>query len=106
LQAATKLIGLGVKLRVANMPSLTPETPDGFFMFLLRMGLAQREVDVLRQRTGDSMEAKMRAGGWPRKAPEGYVNKERLTIKGKYEERWVEQDPDQIQMIRDAWIRC
>lgn len=53
MQAATKLISLGVKLRVANMPSLMPETPDGFFMFLLQMGLAQREVDVLRERTRD-----------------------------------------------------
>jgi site-specific DNA recombinase len=61
LQAATKLIGLGVRLRVANMPSLTPESPDGFFMFLLQMGLAQREVDVLRQRVLDGMEAKLRA---------------------------------------------
>ena len=71
-------------------------------MFLLQMGLAQREVDVLRQRTGDGMEAKLRAGGWANKAPEGYVNKEKLIKKGKYE-RWVEQDPNQIQMIRDAW---
>jgi DNA invertase Pin-like site-specific DNA recombinase len=35
LQAATKLISLGVKIRVANMPSLRPEEPDGFFMFLI-----------------------------------------------------------------------
>ena len=63
LQAATRLIGWGIKIRVAHMPSLMPETPDGFFMFLLQMGLAQREVDVLRQRTADGMEAKLRAGG-------------------------------------------
>ena len=30
LEGATKLMQLGVKIRVANMPSLTPETPDGF----------------------------------------------------------------------------
>ena len=36
-------------------------TPDGFFMFLLQMGLAQREVDVLRQRTSGGMETKLRA---------------------------------------------
>jgi site-specific DNA recombinase len=77
LQAATSLISLGIKIRVANMPSLTPEEPDGFFMFLIQMGLAQREVDVLAQRTADGMEAKLRNGGWPQKAPEGYVNKER-----------------------------
>jgi site-specific DNA recombinase len=102
LQAATKLISLGIKLRVANMPTLTPETPDGFFMFLLQMGLAQREVDVLRIRTADGMEAKLRAGGWTYKAPLGYVNKEKHVGSNKYE-RWVEQDPESITMIREAW---
>jgi hypothetical protein len=96
------LIGLGVKLRVANMPSLTPETPDGFFMFLIQMGLDQREVDVLRQRTSDGMEAKLRAGGWPNKAPEGYLNKERPLKSNKYE-RWVELDPKQGPVLREAW---
>ena len=69
LQAATKLISLGINLHMANMPSLTPESPDGFFMFLLQMGLAQREVDVLRQRI-DCLEAALlrsvRQRGWRR----------------------------------------
>jgi len=102
LQAATKLISLGVKIRIANMPGLQPENPDGFFLFLLQMGLAQREVDVLAQRTSGGMEAKMRAGGWPHKAPEGYVNKERQIGSNKYE-RWVEADPEQIKVLKDAW---
>lgn len=102
LQSATRLISLGIKIRVAHMPSLMPETPDGFFMFLLQMGMAQREVDVLRQRTSDGMEAKIRAGGWSHKAPEGYCNKERLVSSNKYE-RWVEQDPGSIQMVKDAY---
>lgn len=102
LQAATKLIGWGIKIRVSHMPSLMPETPDGFFMFLLQMGMAQREVDVLRQRTSDGMEAKLRAGGWPLKAPEGYINKERLISSNKYD-RWVEQNPSTIHMIREAY---
>jgi hypothetical protein len=38
LQAATRLIRWGIKIRVAHMPSLMPETPDGFFMFLLQRG--------------------------------------------------------------------
>jgi DNA invertase Pin-like site-specific DNA recombinase len=105
LQAATKLISLGVKIRVSNMPSLTPEEPDGFFMFLLQMGLAQREVDVLKLRTAGGMEAKMRAGGWPMKAPEGYLNKERLIRSGKYD-RWVELDPTKGQALREAWDCC
>ncbi|MBN1536911.1 MAG: recombinase family protein [Anaerolineales bacterium] len=102
LQSATRLIGLGIKIRVAHMPSLRPEEPDGFFMFLIQMGLAQREVDVLKQRTADGMAAKMRAGGWPQRAPDGYVNKERLVSSNKYE-RWIEIDPEYSQVIRYAW---
>lgn len=102
LQAATKLIGLGIKIRIANMPGLQPENPDGYFLFLLQMGLAQREVDVLAQRTADGMEAKLRKGGWAHKAPEGYLNKERHLGSKKYE-RWVEQDPEGIQCIELAW---
>ena len=102
LQAATKLIGIGIKIRVAHMPSLRPEEPDGFFMFLIQMGLAQREVDVLKQRTCGGMEAKMRAGGWPQKSPDGYVNKERMVSSNKYD-RWVELDPANSPVIREAW---
>jgi DNA invertase Pin-like site-specific DNA recombinase len=102
LQAATKLISLGIKIRVAHMPSLQPEEPDGFFMFLLQMGMAQREVDVLRQRTADGMEAKLRAGGWAQKAPDGYANKERLVSSNKYD-RWVDLHPDNGLVIRQAW---
>ena len=94
LQAATKLISLGIKIRVANMPTLTPGIP-GWLLHVphLRWGLAQREVDVLRLANGQhGMEAKLRAGGWPHKAPEGYLNKEKLISSGKYD-RWVEKDP-------------
>jgi DNA invertase Pin-like site-specific DNA recombinase len=102
LQAATKLISLGIKIRVANMPSLRAEEPDGFFMFLIQMGMAQREVDVLAQRTADGMEAKLRNGGWPNRAPEGYVNKERPLGSNKYE-RWVEADPKYFKPLKEAW---
>ena len=102
LEAATKLMSLGVKLRVVNMPSLTPETPDGYFMFIISMGLAQHEVDVLRQRTRDGMEQKLRAGGWPQRAPDGYINKERLISSNKYD-RWVEIDQENAQVLREAW---
>ncbi len=102
LEAATRLINLGVKIRVAHMPSLEPENPDGFFMFVLQMGLAQREVDVLRLRVADGVEAKIRAGGWAAKAPEGYLNKEEMIKSGKYN-RWVEPDPEQCQSLREAW---
>jgi hypothetical protein len=77
-----------------------PETPDGFFMFLIQMGMAQWEVDVLRQRTYDGTEVKARSGMWPNKAPEGYLNKERLIKSGKYE-RWVE--PERIDGKPCTW---
>jgi DNA invertase Pin-like site-specific DNA recombinase len=102
LQAATKLIGLGIKIRVAHMPSLRPEEPDGFFMFLIQMGMAQREVDVMRQRARDGIEVVLRSGGWPNVAPAGYLNKERQIKSGKYE-RWVEKDPEYSQVLREAW---
>lgn len=38
LQSVTKLISFGLRLRVANLPSLVLETPDGFFMILLQIG--------------------------------------------------------------------
>jgi DNA invertase Pin-like site-specific DNA recombinase len=102
LQAATQLISLGVKIRIASMPSLRPEEPDGFFMFLIQMGMAQREVDVMAQRVADGIEAKLRSGGWANKAPEGYVNKERQVSSGKYE-RWIEADPQYFKPLQEAW---
>ena len=102
LQAATKLIGLGIKIRIAHMPSLMPESPDGFFMFLIQMGMAQREVDVFKQRAHDGTEVVLRSGGWPNVAPAGYCNKEQQIKSGKYE-RWVEKDPDYNYVLRQAW---
>ncbi|MBI9047012.1 MAG: recombinase family protein [Anaerolineaceae bacterium] len=102
LSAATPLISQGIKIRISNMPGLQPETPDGFFLFMFQMGLAQRKVDVLAQRTAGGMEAKIWAGGWPHKAPEGYINKERQVSSNKHE-RWVEADPIFFQAIKDAW---
>lgn len=59
LQAVSQLMRLEVKVWIANMTGLQPENPEGYFLFLLQMGLAQREVDVLAQRTTRGMEAKM-----------------------------------------------
>ena len=102
LITSEKLIEIGIKIRMASMPGLMPETPDGDFLFYLQVGLAQREIQILKQRTSDGMEAKLRKGGWAHKAPDGYINKEQLISSGKYE-RWVEQDPGSISGIRTAW---
>jgi hypothetical protein len=71
-------------------------------MFLIQMGFAQREVTVLSERARGGTEAKLRAGGWANRAPEGYVNKERHLKSDKYE-RWVELDPKYGSVIRKAW---
>jgi len=55
LYATNKLVDLGIKIRMAEMPGLMPETPDGDFLFYLQLGLAQREVDVLAQRTAENI---------------------------------------------------
>lgn len=44
----------------------------------------------------------MRARGWPNKASEGSINKERQISSNKYE-RWVEADPDHFNTIKEAW---
>jgi hypothetical protein len=61
-----------------------------------------REVDVLRERTRDGMDAKLRAGVWPQKAPIGYINMERQVRSNKYE-RWVEPDPEFQKSMKEAW---
>ena len=48
------------------------------------------------------MEQKFRNGGWPQRASDGYVNKERLISSNKYD-RWVEIDPDNAQVLKEAW---
>ena len=105
LQAATRLIGFGIKIRVAHMPSLRPEEPDGFFMFLIQMGLAQREVDVLTSAHSRWHGSQASSGGWAQKAPEGYVNKERLVRSNKYD-RWVELDPIYSHVMREHGTYC
>lgn len=60
------------------------------------------EVDVLRERTRDGMDAKLRTGVWPQKAPIGYINKERQVSSNKYE-RWVEPDPEFQKSMKEAW---
>lgn len=62
LQAASGLIDLGIKDRIVNVPLSSSEEPDGFCMFLIKMGIAQPEVDILRQRTREGLGAKLLAG--------------------------------------------
>lgn len=57
---------------------------------------------MLGEGTRDGMEANMRAGGWPRRAPDEYTNKELQVSSNKYE-RWVEIDNDFSPVIRQAW---
>lgn len=63
------------------------------------------------RRTCGGMTLKLLTGGWPWRAPDGYLNKEiRLTELGSEEQlrhakykRWIEIDPDQAKVWRLAW---
>ena len=64
LQAATGLIGFGIKARVVNMPTLTPEEPDGFCKFLITMGMAQRKVEFFASGPGTAQKTSCGLACW------------------------------------------
>jgi DNA invertase Pin-like site-specific DNA recombinase len=92
----------GIKVRTASSPNLDPETDDGFFMFFIQSGIVQQDVDVLRSRTVAGMHEKLLAGGWIFKAPDGYLNRECVVSRNKFE-RGIVSDPDRMLVIRTAW---
>lgn len=102
LPVVKQLIDLGIKIRVASSPSLKPETPEGYLIFLMQMALAPLEADLRRIRTKNGMQAKLLSGGWTHKAPEGYVNTEQAMSSNKHE-RLIEQHPEYIKPIKIAW---
>jgi hypothetical protein len=64
LQAASGLIDFGIKDRIVNVPSSTSEEPDGFCMFLINMGIAQPEVDILVSAPGTAQKTSCRLACW------------------------------------------
>jgi hypothetical protein len=108
LTAIDELHALGIAVRFADYPDLDPMDPDDRILVSLSFTLARRESIKLGQHVMGGLHAKLRAGGCPGIAPDGYVNCEQRTEHdmklqhGKYT-RWVEQDPERSQIWRLAW---
>ena len=102
---------LGIKVRFALQPELDPANEDDRFYLNILFGTAKRESRVTARRTQGGMLSKLMSGGWPVKAPDGYLNKEiKLSEVGQDEQlrharykRWVELDPQQAPVWREAW---
>ena len=50
------------------------DTPEGNFMDLIIAGVNQLQSQITARKTMKSMEQKFNSGGWPTKAPFGYLN--------------------------------
>lgn len=108
LSAIDELNSLGVAVRFADYPDLDPIDPDDRILVSLSFTLARRESMKLGQRVRGGQHAKMRSGGFPGLAPDGYINREQRTDSGVKTEhgkytRWIEQDPERAPIWRLAW---
>lgn len=108
LVAIDELHRLGVAVRFADYPDLNPIDPDDRILVSLSFTLARRESIKLGQRVRGGMHAKLRNGQFVGRPPDGYVNCEKkidLHDKSKAARyrRWIEQDPEQAQVWREAW---
>lgn len=108
LVAIDELDNLGVAVRFADYPELDPIDPDDRILVSLSFTLARRESIKLGQRVKGGLHAKMRAGGFVGKAPDGYINCEEKSdqldkSKGGRYMRWIEPDPKQFKVWRRAW---
>jgi len=111
LRAIDEMTRLGICVRFASHPELDPGDPDDRLYLNILFGMAKRESAVTAQRVRGGMLSKLLDGGWPWKAPDGYVNKEmKLNEVGREEhhkharyKRWIERHPEQWQVWRYAW---
>ena len=111
LRAIDEMTRLGISVRFASHPELDPGDPDDRLYLNILFGMAKRESAVTAQRVRGGMLSKLLDGGWPWKAPDGYINKEmKLNEVGRDEhykharyKRWVERHPEQWQVWRYAW---
>lgn len=111
LRAIDEMTRLGIAVRFATHPDLNPADPDDRLYLNILFGMAKRESAITGKRTTGGMLSKLLRGEWPWMAPDGYVNREiRLNELGPEEQlehgrykRWVEKDPQQAQVWREAW---
>lgn len=108
LTAIDELNDLGVAVRFADYPDLDPIDADDRLLIAISFTLARRESIKLGQRVRGGIFAKLRNGGHPTIAPDGYINCEEKVDKtdrgngGRYK-RWIEPDPEQFKVWRLAW---
>jgi DNA invertase Pin-like site-specific DNA recombinase len=111
LRTIDELTALGICVRFASHPDLDPDNEDDRLYLNILFGMAMRESRLTARRSRNGMLSKLLKGGWPWRAPDGYLNKEiRLTQLGKEEQlkharykRWVELDEFQSKAWRYAW---
>jgi DNA invertase Pin-like site-specific DNA recombinase len=102
LIAFQEFIELGIEVKTASSPDIDPVTPDGKFFMGMQMLMAQHEIEIMKQRMGDSKRAILRQGGWPFNVPDGYLNKREPVANGKFR-TWIEKDSLRFQMWRKAY---
>lgn len=112
IRAFDELNALGITVRIATYPSLDPTTPDGRMVVGILFTVARFESDRTGQRSKEGMLTKLLEGGWPFKAPDGYLNRETKInqsnsiadrLNNARYKRWVELDPEQAKVWRYAW---
>ncbi|QPC83683.1 recombinase family protein [Phototrophicus methaneseepsis] len=108
LVAIDELHALGIAVRFADYPDLDPIDPDDRILIALSFVLARRESIKLGQRVRGGLHAKLRSGGCVGLAPDGYRNvmdrDEQNVLSGTGRvKRWIEPDPEQFQVWREAW---
>src|SRR6185295_11591886 len=71
---------------------------DNVILMYIEFGMAQKYIDDLSRNVKRGLKAKVEAGGFPGRAPLGYLNR---TISG--DERLLVKDPERFPMIRRMW---
>ena len=68
-------------------------TPQGLFMLSIAFGQSKYFVDSLRENVKRGLRQKVRRGGWPGKAPIGYLNERnmRKLVVNKDKAKWVKR---------------
>ena len=99
LAAVNELRRLGVKVRIADLPTLDIEKPEGMLIFTILLGQGQYEVENLGSEAIKGMREMVLAGGWPFTAPDGYQNC-REYLNSHRRRCWVAVDRKRAAIIR------
>ena len=99
LAAVNELRRLGVKIRIADLPTLDIEKPEGMLIFTILLGQGQYEVENLGSEAIKGMREMVLAGGWPFSAPDGYQNC-REYLNSHRRRCWVAVDRKRAAIIR------